>query len=196
MTTSKRALSIFVLSILLLSILSFCFLYVQANSKVITQKEEIAKMSKDLQNKNEENNTLKERSLQNSDGQDQKNIQLFLDKFFGKIQNYTEKTYEKRFDGLENMANESILKEMKGAGSEAEKASPTIQFENKLTGLTAYQDREKPLHFFVKMELNYQTKTFENKSYFLVEVTLKKQKNSYYMMSYKALGSIQQTTEA
>ncbi|HAM1365261.1 TPA: hypothetical protein H9338_003014, partial [Listeria monocytogenes] len=97
MTTSKRALSIFVLSILLLSILSFCFLYVQANSKVITQKEEIAKMSKDLQNKNEENNTLKERSLQNSDGQDQKNIQLFLDKFFGKIQNYTEKTYEKRF---------------------------------------------------------------------------------------------------
>ncbi|ECC1448940.1 hypothetical protein FNP94_14030, partial [Listeria monocytogenes] len=141
MTTSKRALSIFVLSILLLSILSFCFLYVQANSKVITQKEEIAKMSKDLQNKNEENNTLKERSLQNSDGQDQKNIQLFLDKFFGKIQNYTEKTYEKRFDGLENMANESILKEMKGAGSEAEKASPTIQFENKLTGLTAYQDR-------------------------------------------------------
>ncbi|EAF1334941.1 hypothetical protein CHF52_15445, partial [Listeria monocytogenes] len=105
-----------------------------------------------------------------------KKIHLFLDKFFGEIQNYTEKDYGKRFDGIENMANESILQEMKGAGSEVETASHNIEFENKLTGLTVYQDREKPLHFFIKMELEYHTKTIENKSYFLAEVTLQKQK--------------------
>ncbi|EMB6363708.1 hypothetical protein VAE88_002923, partial [Listeria monocytogenes] len=135
--------------------------------------------------------TLKERSLQNSDDSDQKKIHLFLDKFFGEIQNYTEKDYGKRFDGIENMANESILQEMKGAGSEVETASHNIEFENKLTGLTVYQDREKPLHFFIKMELEYHTKTFENKSYFLAEVTLQKQKEDYFMTNYTALGSIQ-----
>ncbi|EAC7959051.1 hypothetical protein HR28_15325, partial [Listeria monocytogenes] len=62
-----------------------------------------------------------------------KKIHLFLDKFFGEIQNYTEKDYGKRFDGIENMANESILQEMKGAGSEVETASHNIEFENKLT---------------------------------------------------------------
>lgn len=43
MTTSKRMLTIFILTILLLSIISFCFLYVQANSKVVTQREIIKK---------------------------------------------------------------------------------------------------------------------------------------------------------
>ncbi len=150
MTTSKRMLTIFILTILLLSIISFCFLYVQANSKVVTQREIIKKMNINLRNRNEENITLKERSLQNSDDSDQKKIHLFLDKFFGEIQNYTEKDYGKRFDGIENMANESILQEMKGAGSEVETASHNIEFENKLTGLTVYQDREKPLHFLSK----------------------------------------------
>ncbi|WP_209316590.1 hypothetical protein, partial [Listeria monocytogenes] len=67
MTTSKRMLTIFILTILLLSIISFCFLYVQANSKVVTQREIIKKMNINLRNRNEENITLKERSLQNSD---------------------------------------------------------------------------------------------------------------------------------
>ncbi|EPC4747861.1 hypothetical protein RB281_002817, partial [Listeria monocytogenes] len=98
MTTSKRMLTIFILTILLLSIISFCFLYVQANSKVVTQREIIKKMNINLRNRNEENITLKERSLQNSDDSDQKKIHLFLDKFFGEIQNYTEKDYGKRFD--------------------------------------------------------------------------------------------------
>ncbi|EAC4115958.1 hypothetical protein, partial [Listeria monocytogenes] len=66
MTTSKRMLTIFILTILLLSIISFCFLYVQANSKVVTQREIIKKMNINLRNRNEENITLKERSLQNS----------------------------------------------------------------------------------------------------------------------------------
>ncbi|EAE5255670.1 hypothetical protein E1V41_07240, partial [Listeria monocytogenes] len=83
MTTSKRMLTIFILTILLLSIISFCFLYVQANSKVVTQREIIKKMNINLRNRNEENITLKERSLQNSDDSDQKKIHLFLDKFFG-----------------------------------------------------------------------------------------------------------------
>ncbi|EHU9842019.1 hypothetical protein KW757_002999, partial [Listeria monocytogenes] len=48
----------------------------------------------------------------------------------------------------------------------------------------------------IKMELEYHTKTFENKSYFLAEVTLQKQKEDYFMTNYTALGSIQQTTEA
>ncbi|EAF4327171.1 hypothetical protein AW186_15090, partial [Listeria monocytogenes] len=65
MTTSKRMLTIFILTILLLSIISFCFLYVQANSKVVTQREIIKKMNINLRNRNEENITLKERSLQN-----------------------------------------------------------------------------------------------------------------------------------
>ncbi|EAF6189319.1 hypothetical protein ARK84_15190, partial [Listeria monocytogenes] len=73
MTTSKRMLTIFILTILLLSIISFCFLYVQANSKVVTQREIIKKMNINLRNRNEENITLKERSLQNSDDSDQKN---------------------------------------------------------------------------------------------------------------------------
>ncbi|EAF2960728.1 hypothetical protein K3V37_14725, partial [Listeria monocytogenes] len=64
MTTSKRMLTIFILTILLLSIISFCFLYVQANSKVVTQREIIKKMNINLRNRNEENITLKERSLQ------------------------------------------------------------------------------------------------------------------------------------
>ncbi|EAD7126903.1 hypothetical protein CXZ55_16050, partial [Listeria monocytogenes] len=81
MTTSKRMLTIFILTILLLSIISFCFLYVQANSKVVTQREIIKKMNINLRNRNEENITLKERSLQNSDDSDQKKIHLFLDKF-------------------------------------------------------------------------------------------------------------------
>ncbi|HFK0058984.1 TPA: hypothetical protein ACGXFX_002894, partial [Listeria monocytogenes] len=72
MTTSKRMLTIFILTILLLSIISFCFLYVQANSKVVTQREIIKKMNINLRNRNEENITLKERSLQNSDDSDQK----------------------------------------------------------------------------------------------------------------------------
>ncbi|EAD7035918.1 hypothetical protein DC171_11360, partial [Listeria monocytogenes] len=80
MTTSKRMLTIFILTILLLSIISFCFLYVQANSKVVTQREIIKKMNINLRNRNEENITLKERSLQNSDDSDQKKIHLFLDK--------------------------------------------------------------------------------------------------------------------
>ncbi|EAC7458123.1 TPA: hypothetical protein ACGX0N_002878, partial [Listeria monocytogenes] len=63
MTTSKRMLTIFILTILLLSIISFCFLYVQANSKVVTQREIIKKMNINLRNRNEENITLKERSL-------------------------------------------------------------------------------------------------------------------------------------
>ncbi|EAC4067125.1 TPA: hypothetical protein ACGYI3_002315, partial [Listeria monocytogenes] len=71
MTTSKRMLTIFILTILLLSIISFCFLYVQANSKVVTQREIIKKMNINLRNRNEENITLKERSLQNSDDSDQ-----------------------------------------------------------------------------------------------------------------------------
>ncbi|EAC3038513.1 TPA_asm: hypothetical protein GGA63_15030, partial [Listeria monocytogenes] len=79
MTTSKRMLTIFILTILLLSIISFCFLYVQANSKVVTQREIIKKMNINLRNRNEENITLKERSLQNSDDSDQKKIHLFLD---------------------------------------------------------------------------------------------------------------------
>ncbi|EAD3896976.1 hypothetical protein ER10_16015, partial [Listeria monocytogenes] len=62
MTTSKRMLTIFILTILLLSIISFCFLYVQANSKVVTQREIIKKMNINLRNRNEENITLKERS--------------------------------------------------------------------------------------------------------------------------------------
>ncbi|EAA0329842.1 hypothetical protein ATT32_14530, partial [Listeria monocytogenes] len=70
MTTSKRMLTIFILTILLLSIISFCFLYVQANSKVVTQREIIKKMNINLRNRNEENITLKERSLQNSDDSD------------------------------------------------------------------------------------------------------------------------------
>ncbi|EAH3866895.1 hypothetical protein D5738_08405, partial [Listeria monocytogenes] len=74
MTTSKRMLTIFILTILLLSIISFCFLYVQANSKVVTQREIIKKMNINLRNRNEENITLKERSLQNSDDSDQKKI--------------------------------------------------------------------------------------------------------------------------
>ncbi|EAF4875087.1 hypothetical protein AUQ56_14830, partial [Listeria monocytogenes] len=78
MTTSKRMLTIFILTILLLSIISFCFLYVQANSKVVTQREIIKKMNINLRNRNEENITLKERSLQNSDDSDQKKIHLFL----------------------------------------------------------------------------------------------------------------------
>ncbi|EAC5275032.1 hypothetical protein BFW52_14760, partial [Listeria monocytogenes] len=61
MTTSKRMLTIFILTILLLSIISFCFLYVQANSKVVTQREIIKKMNINLRNRNEENITLKER---------------------------------------------------------------------------------------------------------------------------------------
>ncbi|HFK1044269.1 TPA: hypothetical protein ACGXKP_003023 [Listeria monocytogenes] len=77
MTTSKRMLTIFILTILLLSIISFCFLYVQANSKVVTQREIIKKMNINLRNRNEENITLKERSLQNSDDSDQKNPSLF-----------------------------------------------------------------------------------------------------------------------
>ncbi|EAC5898712.1 hypothetical protein AA109_14400 [Listeria monocytogenes] len=77
MTTSKRMLTIFILTILLLSIISFCFLYVQANSKVVTQREIIKKMNINLRNRNEENITLKERSLQNSDDSDQKKIHLF-----------------------------------------------------------------------------------------------------------------------
>ncbi|EAC7575598.1 TPA: hypothetical protein ACGYQW_002953, partial [Listeria monocytogenes] len=60
MTTSKRMLTIFILTILLLSIISFCFLYVQANSKVVTQREIIKKMNINLRNRNEENITLKE----------------------------------------------------------------------------------------------------------------------------------------
>ncbi|EAC2709429.1 hypothetical protein ARM26_15445, partial [Listeria monocytogenes] len=76
MTTSKRMLTIFILTILLLSIISFCFLYVQANSKVVTQREIIKKMNINLRNRNEENITLKERSLQNSDDSDQKKIHL------------------------------------------------------------------------------------------------------------------------
>ncbi|EAD9677819.1 hypothetical protein AF169_14600 [Listeria monocytogenes] len=59
MTTSKRMLTIFILTILLLSIISFCFLYVQANSKVVTQREIIKKMNINLRNRNEENITLK-----------------------------------------------------------------------------------------------------------------------------------------
>ncbi|EAD5706070.1 TPA_asm: hypothetical protein GZK36_14135 [Listeria innocua] len=78
MTTSKRMLTIFILTILLLSIISFCFLYVQANSKVVTQREIIKKMNINLRNRNEENITLKERSLQNSDDSDQKKIHLFF----------------------------------------------------------------------------------------------------------------------
>lgn len=77
MTTSKRMLTIFILTILLLSIISFCFLYVQANSKVVTQREIIKKMNINLRNRNEENITLKERSLQNSDDSDQKNPSSF-----------------------------------------------------------------------------------------------------------------------
>lgn len=77
MTTSKRMLTIFILTILLLSIISFCFLYVQANSKVVTQREIIKKMNINLRNRNEENITLKERSLQNSDDSDQKNLSFF-----------------------------------------------------------------------------------------------------------------------
>ncbi|EAK8896058.1 hypothetical protein ARY47_15745, partial [Listeria monocytogenes] len=60
MTTSKRMLTIFILTILLLSIISFCFLYVQANSKVVTQREIIKKMNINLRNRNEEIITLKE----------------------------------------------------------------------------------------------------------------------------------------
>ncbi len=82
MTTSKRMLTIFILTILLLSIISFCFLYVQANSKVVTQREIIKKMNINLRNRNEENITLKERSLQNSDDSDQKNPSFFLYLFF------------------------------------------------------------------------------------------------------------------
>lgn len=78
MTTSKRMLTIFILTILLLSIISFCFLYVQANSKVVTQREIIKKMNINLRNRNEENITLKERSLQNSDDSDKKKIHLFF----------------------------------------------------------------------------------------------------------------------
>ncbi|HBK4872896.1 hypothetical protein [Listeria monocytogenes] len=77
MTTSKRMLTIFILTILLLSIISFCFLYVQANSKVVTQRQIIKKMNINLRNRNEENITLKERSLQNSDDSDQKNPSFF-----------------------------------------------------------------------------------------------------------------------
>ncbi|AVU82502.1 hypothetical protein ARW83_15505 [Listeria monocytogenes] len=77
MTTSKRMLTIFILTILLLSIISFCFLYVQANSKVVTQREIIKKMNINLRNRNEENITLKERSLQNSDDSDQKKSIFF-----------------------------------------------------------------------------------------------------------------------
>ncbi|GAB1491924.1 hypothetical protein [Listeria innocua] len=78
MTTSKRMLTIFILTILLLSIISFCFLYVQANSKVVTQREIIKKMNINLRNRNEENITLKERSLQNSDDSDQKKNPSFF----------------------------------------------------------------------------------------------------------------------
>lgn len=95
MTTSKRMLTIFILTILLLSIISFCFLYVQANSKVVTQREIIKKMNINLRNRNEENITLKERSLQNSDDSDQKKIHLFLDKFLVKYKIIRKKIMEK-----------------------------------------------------------------------------------------------------
>ncbi|MCH3078522.1 hypothetical protein K3W99_14790, partial [Listeria monocytogenes] len=64
MTTSKSMITIFILTILLLSLISFCFLYVQANSNVVTQREIIKKMNINLRNINEENITLKEISLQ------------------------------------------------------------------------------------------------------------------------------------